>query len=470
LAEIEAELAEEDQRRHDLKQIQDQLTILSQTHLDKKNLVESYQQQLNALNEQNRQVESIHQQLELTTQNRDSLHQRLQDRIAEKETFTDILEKASEIETTHARYLAIRAELENMDKQLQAYVEVEKRRQIPLAKLNAERIRLQQEAGHLEKFHDQVQVANEQIRSITAERSKTEQELHQVEDKLAQQPDCQLRIQAMQSEIAMRDHENKRLLDEMKELRQRIDHLQIHPLEANCPLCGQPLSVPDREKLIQSLNEQGKGKKEQFNGNKEKINQLQEELKDWQSLNDEFPELEKIARKIIAQIQEHSTHLLTYQEVINIWENEQYPALKTIQNSLAAEDFLPDVRLELSLIEDEIRQLGYDIDHHNELRDLANELRPVEGEMQKLAQARATLTPLEREIGDLHNQVTTIEMERQTLDREYQKSQSTLQQLQAQAPDLERAELELRMIEEQENSVRLELGVAQQKVNVLAEL
>ncbi|MGB9586420.1 MAG: hypothetical protein ACPL7A_03250, partial [Anaerolineales bacterium] len=235
LAEINAELAEEEERQKSLQEIQQKLAIVSQTCQDKKKLIESYRQQINVLNEQSRQVENLHQRLELEKENRNALWQRLQERIQEKDFYAALVQKASEIETSHQQYLAIRLELENLDKQLQTFVEVEKRRQEPLAKLNAERARLQQEAAQLEQAGQIAINAQQQMNNMISERARLEGQLKQVEIELSQREACQIHIQSIQSEIAALENENKRLVAEMKELRQRIDHLQVHPNEASCP-------------------------------------------------------------------------------------------------------------------------------------------------------------------------------------------------------------------------------------------
>ncbi len=470
MEEIKAELAEEGERRRNLEEIQARLAVISQARLDKKKLVESYQQQINALNEQSRQVENLRQRLKSITTTLNTLRQRLQERIQEKLSYDTLLQKAADIEATNKEYIAIRTELEILDKQLQSFVEVEKRRQITIAKLDAERARLQQEVIQLEQTRQNVLNARQQITLISSERTQIEKQLGDVEAELNQRPGCQIRIQSIQSEIAAVESENKRLVSEMKELRERIDYLQIHPQEANCPLCGQPLPLPEREKLIQNLNEQGLSKKEEYTNNKKILSSLQAELLQWQTLQDKFPNLESLARKLTARLQDYTTRLLTFQELVEKWEQEQNPAYQAIQKSLTAEDFLPEVRQELVQIENEIRSLGYDIDRHNELRKLEMEYRQISEEMQRLIQARAALVPLEREIGDIQIQIETVEKEVLALEQEYQNAQQALQQAQAQAPDLEQALREWRNLEEQENDIRLQLGVAQQKVNVLAEL
>lgn len=470
LAEINSELAEEEDRRKSLQEIQQRLAIVSQACQDKKKLVESYQQQINVLNEHSRQVENLRQRLEAVKENRNTLWQRLQERNQEKSSYDALLQKAGEIESTHQQYLAIRLELENMDKQLQAFIEVEKRRQEPLSKLNAERVRLQQEAALLEQAGQDAVVARQQIATLETERAQLEGQLDKLETELSQRQSCQISIQTIQSEVAALENDNKRLVAEMKELRQRIDQLQINPEEANCPLCGQSLPLLERETLIQNLTETGKSKKAEYNTNKEKISQLQIELIEFQTLQNTFPELETRARKLSTQIQDYTTRMNTLKEKVTKWEQIQHPPLQAIQKSLAAEDFLPDVRQELAQIETEIRNLGYDIDRHNALRQLENELRPISEEMQKLVQARATLAPLEREIRDIQKQIKTIDEEILALEQEYQNALVSLEQAKAQAPDLEQAEREWRNLEEQANTIRLELGVAQQKVNVLDDL
>jgi exonuclease SbcC len=96
--------------------------------------------------------------------------------------------------------------------------------------------------------------------------------------------------------------------------------------------------------------------------------------------------------------------------------------------------------------------------------------RLAEGEFRALEAARAALQPLEREIADAQKQQAASITEITHLQQEFDDSSAHLAAAQAEAPDLEATERSLHELLETENTQRLEVGAAQQKVLVLKDL
>jgi exonuclease SbcC len=90
--------------------------------------------------------------------------------------------------------------------------------------------------------------------------------------------------------------------------------------------------------------------------------------------------------------------------------------------------------------------------------------------MRGLEKARATLVPLEREISDLEARISTQRAESERQAGEFEQLKVSFEARLATAPDLEAEERSLLILQEAENSLRLELGAAQQKVLVLDDL
>ncbi len=90
--------------------------------------------------------------------------------------------------------------------------------------------------------------------------------------------------------------------------------------------------------------------------------------------------------------------------------------------------------------------------------------------MSKLERARAALEPLQREIAELQIQIDGHQTELERQRGEHSRAAAALAEAQAQAPDLAAAEQAFYRLQEQENRLRLEVGAAQQKVDVLTDL
>ena len=87
--------------------------------------------------------------------------------------------------------------------------------------------------------------------------------------------------------------------------------------------------------------------------------------------------------------------------------------------------------------------------------------------MRKLENARATLAPLEREIKELEDQIKGDQKNLSEQEAAYTTAVAGLAAAQAEAPDTLTAERKMLELQEQENQVRMELGMAQQNVSVL---
>ena len=131
------------------------------------------------------------------------------------------------------------------------------------------------------------------------------------------------------------------------------------------------------------------------------------------------------------------------------------------------ENFAPQARALLAQVDAELKDTGYDAAAHDNIRRGEAEGRSAADERRALDKARAALEPLDREIGDLEIQVQTLQDELTQQQKEYDGAAATLAAAQAQAPDHEAAEKELFKLQEHENRVRLEVGAARQKVDVL---
>jgi len=77
------------------------------------------------------------------------------------------------------------------------------------------------------------------------------------------------------------------------------------------------------------------------------------------------------------------------------------------------------------------------------------------------------MAALEREIQEINSQLKTSQAEIARQQADYDLAAANLAAAEAQAPDLQTVERELRTLQEHENQLRLEVGAAQQKVAVL---
>jgi DNA repair protein SbcC/Rad50 len=150
------------------------------------------------------------------------------------------------------------------------------------------------------------------------------------------------------------------------------------------------------------------------------------------------------------------------------WDANGAKRLKEVNKALEKENFSGGARKSLSVLDRELKKLGYDAAAHDLLRQAEMEGRASEQDFHSLENAKAALNPLEREIGGIQKQLSELDSEINQLNKDYLSAQEAIDK--SQTPDLDKAERELFSLQEQENRLNQDVGAARQKVNVLEDL
>ena len=115
-----------------------------------------------------------------------------------------------------------------------------------------------------------------------------------------------------------------------------------------------------------------------------------------------------------------------------------------------------------------MQALGYDPEAHEAARQAELLGRDSEAALRALETARGALGPLEREMSGLEALLVDQEAEVTRQQAAYDQAAASYAAAAAQLPDLDQAELALLDLQEKENRLRMEVGAARQKVEVLA--
>jgi len=468
-AEINAELSEEAARTERLETLQADLKHLARARKAQEQLLEQARKVDATLAEQRKLVNMLGRQLESTRQRLSELEARLATRQLESDEFSRMVSKATEIEAGYASWLAYRVELERWDEVAARFREHEARRQAPRMEIEAERARLTQEMEQLRLTQKVLQAQDGSRAELESQISFDRQALEKAEQAVNQRGVLDAELQAARQRQADARAENPRLKAEMDQLKARIDQLS-QTEGAACPLCGRSLETHDRLQLIEEIATQGREMGDRYRANQaflkeadRKVSELEAQIALLSRSESERLNLTQTITRLVGQVE-------TIQQKVEEWEQNGAPRLAEVQAILNSETYAREARLLLASIDDELKAIGYDAAAHDASRKLENTARSAEGEYRALQSARAALQPLEREITDAHSQSESVTTEITHLQQEYDNSSANLAAAEAQAPDLEAAERSLHELLEQENSQRLEVGAAQQKVMVLKDL
>ncbi len=469
LAEITAELDEEQTRKAHLAELEEELEQLVQRRAAQEEVVENIQRVLASLEEQRKLVDALGRQLEPLQQRREELDQRIEARQAEKESLTQTLSQAEAIEAAYQAWLAVRDELARWEEIAGQFRQHEKRREEPRMAIETERARLIQEKKTLETR----QIAIEQERSsrveLQSQITALQQAIAPLEEAVRDGKSLEAELVSAQEALATAQAENPRLKAEMEELKARIDQLE-ETEGATCPLCGQPLQPEERQALIKELSAQGKALGDRYRANKKLLAEARQRVA---ALKSQLTERSAQERDLLAQQQRLHQLVSRLEQIttqIEAWEEREAPRLQEIRTCLEQADFAPEARARLAEIDAELKAIGYDAAEHDRIRAAEREMRNAEEAFHALGRARAALDPLQRELAGLEAERSKLSEQLAQQEQAYQQVRSRLQAAEERLPDVQKARRELFDIQARENRLRMEVGAARQKVLVLDDL
>ncbi len=467
IGEINEELKEEDQRKQHLADMEARLEGLRTSRKAQESSLEAIRLAAAAYAERRKVVERLHAQINRNQTNLESLQKQLDERETERKSFSDLLTRAGEVETSFKEWQAARELLENWEASAVEYREYEKKRQPYLDEINSEKARLEQEKSILQEQSEAVRMQRDEITSLKKEVETVDEQLDQVEKKIAQRDELKSRLDTNRERSAALKAESDALKIQMDEHKTRID--QISRIEtADCPLCGQPLSASHRKSTLKQLNHEGKEMGDRWRSNKSEVEQLQGDIK---QLESEFNKLTGVDKERLAASASRSRLAERIDTLVmnsTEWEAIGAKRLKEVNKLIEKDNFSPAARKALTAIDKEFKKLGYDTSAHEAARQAELSGRASEQDFRLLEKARAALTPLEREISSMQQQIASLQTETSLIKKEYEESQHAIAQ--SPLPDLDLTERELFTLQEQENRLNQDVGAARQKVNVLEDL
>jgi DNA repair protein SbcC/Rad50 len=469
LAEITGELNEEESRKQRLRQIETDLQRYTELRQAQEKTLESIRRVAATLQEQRKMVDTLARQLESSRRQKNDLQTRLDERRKERQEQAELLERAAEIEAAYQAWQQARLDLERWEASAGQFRQQERRRQEPLAEIQAARARLEEQIQGLlqrkneaEKLAAEIPVLQEQLHIAQLAGQAAEQELQKRTLLEAELSDARQR----QAEARA---ENPRLRQEMEELKERIDRLG-QASGVDCPLCGQPLSPSERERLIESLTLHGRELGDRHRANQALVKQTDGRVAALEADIRLLSQAEAALREHTRTIDQLNIRLQNARQQADGWQQQEQPRLDELQLLLREEGFAPEARRLLAEVDAELKATGYDAAAHDAARRAEAAGRNSEVSLRQLEKARSALSPLDREIGDLDQQVSLLAAELQRQQNDYDQAASALAAALDQAPDLDAAERQLLKLQEQENGLHMEVGAARQKVLVLKDL
>ncbi|MBG7610410.1 MAG: SMC family ATPase [Anaerolineae bacterium] len=469
LTEINAELSEEQTRKTDLKKIEAELERLTKARQLQEKFFEQAKNILMQLDDQKKVVDSLSKRVDSDKKQLEALTLKQAAREKDRSTYANTLSQAEVIVKERQQWLDTQIQLKHWDQVAEKFREQERDREKPRLEIETEKARLMQEIKILSEQDAGFKRSAIEAGDFQAKISNLQIAISNLNAQLDDRKGLETELAAAQEQFANAKAENPRLKADMEALKTRIDQLSQSE-GAACPVCEQDLNQKDRLLLIEELNLQGLTMGNRHRANRKLlddagnlVSRLKSSIADLLSIDEPLREHTRSLDQL--------TILLEQQEAAQKkWATEGAPRLIRIQKALESSDFAAEARSKLSKIDQNLKQIGYDAATHDNLRNSELEGRAIDDEFRNLEIAKAALEPLEREITDIADRIATLLSSCEQLQKELDQAKTSLDKAQAQTPEIRKAQRDLLDYQEEENRLRMDVGAARQKVQVLTEL
>lgn len=267
--------------------------------------------------------------------------------------------------------------------------------------------------------------------------------------------------------------ECRRLLEEMKQLRDKVDMLGEHEPSAqrtvHCPLCQSRLDAKAYARIRQSYQAEGEQKRDQYRASEKEIQRLDERLGELQRRQEQLEQELKQVRPLERQqaaLEKGQVELAALAEQQATRESQ----MEEVERVLAESAYAAEERAALQAVLQEMAVLRYNREEHQALQQEIARSKALEEEHRLLQAARERVPEEERRLTEMR---ATHRRRREEAAQE----QERLQALQARLGELEalrrrRREVEAALQGAQETlgQARLSLGAAQRELERLQEL
>jgi len=466
ISEIIAELGERDQRLKYLEDMEEELSRAQEERKKSEKQLANLQALVSSLHEQEKLIAASVSQVEGKEKSIALTQKKINQRISEKEVYEGALSLADAIRESFKNWEKAQKSLADWEVVADKYRESEIKRQKPLLQITAEKARLLQISSSLETRFKDLQTKLDKIPQLKAHLKEGNEKIKKNEADLETRELKKKSLEDARQEQADAKAENPRLYKEMKELEKRIAELEITE-GALCPLCGQELSPAERESLVQNLKEDGKDLGDRYRQNQSTLKEADQVVKDLQLQITELSLVEKTLRDLRQEIDQIENQITNLEKENKSWGKNHQKELDGIRKTLADETYASEARQELVVINQDLKDIGYDAAEHDRVREVSSQGVTIQEKKAGLDKAEAALKPLNREIEDLVSQLAIDEAELTRLNGNLKNARQSLDKTKETTPDTRSAEDALNECKEHEKVLERKVGAAQQKVTVL---
>jgi len=466
ITEIDFELAEEEQRKNRLNELLGLLKQVSAAREAQASALENIKKSAALITEQRKLTATLLTSLERARTALAGLETRLASKESDRNSYSDLLHRAKEIEASYKSWQKARKELEEWDKTAIEFREHEKERAPLQETIAVEKARLEEELRALKVEEEEISNQLSGNGDVKSEITSAQKLLAEAEDKINERIEVETQRNAARERQAALKVENETLKVDMNQLKERIESLRSAD-GATCPLCGQDLTEAHRKSTLKQLEIDGKDRGDRYRSNTDESKLLTQQISEYELQITKLNSADNDRVKYASEVSQLTERMDRLQELAKDWNASGKKRLKEVEKILENGKYAADEQKQLAKLDKELAKLGYDASAHDAVRSQESELRDVAEEYGNLKSAKEVIKQIEGEIASLQSEIVNRTSEIENLSADHQAAKKNLDDAEAQTPNLDDAERELFRLREEENKIRAELGGAQQRVDIL---
>jgi DNA repair exonuclease SbcCD ATPase subunit len=257
-----------------------------------------------------------------------------------------------------------------------------------------------------------------------------------LEEQVSRKEALELEAEMLQKRLSELQAENAGIEKKGKETLERLEKVQ--KVEgAQCPLCGQPLALHDRERLEQELNEELQNQRAQYKENKEEIGSISQRQRELSEERARIQAFEKQIQTLTRQADQLGQQLSLQASRMEQFARLKAPQLERTRAALADDSYCAQERAERTEVLAQIAALAYDPEAHSRLREEVRKAEPARAAYNELQIARSTVGQLEQSVLELRESLEKQEEELQRVGQERSKAAADLAEIENNLPDIQ---------------------------------
>ncbi len=384
IREMERELERRPQYEEELKRAQADVEKLSATLRGAEEELRKLREEWKELDLKRAQIEELSARLAQGERELAEIEEQMaacEERVAKYEA---VISKRESIEQGFAALTAARQLHESLNEKLALLVQLNERKSRLEAIIDKARYALTTEQRLCAERMQELAALAQEVGSLEAELAGIRAELEHLSQREQEREAKQQKIGELSNQRASLQTRNEQLKSEIESLREKSGMLQA--AEAHCPLCGQGLSERLRAKLVDEFASEISQSQTLYQANQAKLEELAARI---QVLEQEIEAIERELTRREALQKREATLEKSLAEAKAAAEElaKQREKLAELDQRLRDKKYAETEHAELAELLEQIAELGYDPQVHQDVRRDLQLLSPFEEEKARLKEA-----------------------------------------------------------------------------------